>query len=325
MTRQLEVIKHDAAYLRAGAFETIEGVRAEMGRSLVLTEFEQEVGPATLAVGSLVLEGRFGGGKSIYSTTLAAAIDGDYRRLQGGPDNTTNDIVGFRYWDQGAQKMVFEPGVALTANLLHADELNRNPDKVQAGLLEVMGECQATVAGETYHVKDGFTVVATQNHSEEIGIYKLPGATLDRFAMMMTVNNDIKRRGDILDHYLDTSHETEAVADVLAVVGLRKALKTVQISRDVRAEMMEFNARIAAHPGVAEADSFLDGRVALREADVARYHALSRGKEVQNVIQEDLDFARRLVYPHRIVLTDKAVVKGYTPETAIDQVINKEV
>src|SRR5262249_37557109 len=63
----------------------------------------------------------------------------------------------------------------------------RAPQKTQSALLEAMQERQVTIGEHTFPLDDPFWVLATQNPVEQEGVFALPEAQLDRFAMMLRV------------------------------------------------------------------------------------------------------------------------------------------
>ena len=73
--------------------------------------------------------------------------------------------------------------MAIFANVVLADEINRASPKTQSALLEAMEERQVTVDAHTYRLPRPFMVIATQNPIELEGTYPLPEAQLDRFLM----------------------------------------------------------------------------------------------------------------------------------------------
>jgi MoxR-like ATPase len=75
---------------------------------------------------------------------------------------------------------VLERGAIFT-NVLLADEINRTPPRVQAGLLEAMQERHVTLRGRTYFIDPPFFVMATQNPYEHEGVFPITESQLDRF------------------------------------------------------------------------------------------------------------------------------------------------
>src|SRR5438132_12517032 len=73
------------------------------------------------------------------------------------------------------------------SNLIHADEINRAPAKVQSTLLEAIQEQHVTIGEQTYPLADPFLVLATQNPIEQEGTYQLPEAQLDRFMFKLNI------------------------------------------------------------------------------------------------------------------------------------------
>ena len=103
---------------------------------------------ALLARGHLLVEGVPGLAKTMAIKTLAAAIGGDFKRIQFTPDLVPADLVGTRIYNQKTGEFHTSLGPVFT-NLLLADEINRAPAKVQSALLEVMQERQVTIGRET--------------------------------------------------------------------------------------------------------------------------------------------------------------------------------
>ncbi len=130
---------------------------------------------ALLSHGHLLVEGVPGLAKTLAVKSLAAAIGGQFHRVQFTPDLVPADIVGTRVYHQRSGEFQVSLGPVFT-NLLLADEINRAPAKVQSALLEVMQEQQVTIGRETYLVPRPFLVMATQNPIESEGTYPLPEA-----------------------------------------------------------------------------------------------------------------------------------------------------
>lgn len=143
---------------------------------------------ALLADGHVLLEDFPGSGKTTLAKSLGDAIvDQDQadafaamRRIQFTPDMLPSDITGTTIFDPETAKFFYRPG-PLFAHIVLADEINRTSPKVQAALLEAMGEKQVTVDNETRRLDDVFFVIATQNPLDLAGTFPLPSAQLDRF------------------------------------------------------------------------------------------------------------------------------------------------
>lgn len=142
---------------------------------------------ALLADGHLLVEGAPGLAKTRAISSLAGAIDADFHRIQFTPDLLPSDITGSDIYRPETGSFSFQPG-PLFHNLVLADEINRAPAKVQAALLEAMGERQISVGAKTYPLPPLFLVMATQNPIEQEGTYPLPEAQLDRFLLHVLVD-----------------------------------------------------------------------------------------------------------------------------------------
>jgi MoxR-like ATPase len=140
-----------------------------------------------LSDGHLLVEGMPGLAKTTAVNALSEAIAGDFHRIQFTPDLLPSDLVGTDIYRHEKAEFEFRPG-PLFHNILLADEVNRAPAKVQAALLEAMGERQITVGQKTYPLPQLFMVLATQNPIEQEGTYHLPEAQLDRFLMQVVVD-----------------------------------------------------------------------------------------------------------------------------------------
>jgi len=138
-----------------------------------------------LTGGHVLLEGVPGLAKTLTVSTLAAAIDARFQRIQFTPDLLPADLVGTLIYNQAEQSFLVKKGPVF-ANVVLADEVNRAPAKVQSALLEAMQERQVTIGETTYPLPRPFLVLATQNPIEQEGTYPLPEAQVDRF-MLKTV------------------------------------------------------------------------------------------------------------------------------------------
>src|SRR5512144_1562934 len=118
-----------------------------------------------LSNGHILLEGVPGLAKTLAVTTLAKAINADFRRIQFTPDLLPADLIGTQIYRQSDGQFYTRKG-PIFANIILADEINRAPAKVQSALLEAMQERQVTIGDETFAVPKPFLVLATQNPIE---------------------------------------------------------------------------------------------------------------------------------------------------------------
>lgn len=140
-----------------------------------------------LADGHILVEGAPGLAKTRAIKVLSKGIQADFHRVQFTPDLLPADLTGTEIYRPQKDEFEFQAG-PIFHNLVLADEINRSPAKVQAALLEAMGERQITVGKMTYPLPPLFMVMATQNPIEHEGTYPLPEAQLDRFLLHVKVD-----------------------------------------------------------------------------------------------------------------------------------------
>ena len=185
-----------------------ELAKAIVGQSEVLDRFLQVL----LCGGHALVEGVPGLAKTLAVKTVAASIQGEFKRVQFTPDLVPADLIGTRVYNQRTGEFQTSLGPVFT-NLLLGDEINRAPAKVQSALLEVMQERQVTIGRETHRVPDPFLVMATQNPIETEGTYALPEAQVDRFMMKVIVDYPSE-----MDEFVIVERMTGQVAAITPVM-----------------------------------------------------------------------------------------------------------
>jgi MoxR-like ATPase len=160
----------------------------ELGRVVVGAEGSiRALVIALVARGHVLVQGVPGLGKTLLAKTLARALGGEFRRIQGTSDLMPSDIIGIHVFDESKRDFVFRPG-PLFADVVLVDEINRAGPKTQSALLEAMEERQVSVERSARPLPADFLVLATQNPREFEGTYPLPESQLDRFMLRIDVS-----------------------------------------------------------------------------------------------------------------------------------------
>jgi MoxR-like ATPase len=281
---------------------------------------------AILSQGHLLVEGVPGLAKTLTIKTLAQAIQGSFKRIQFTPDLVPADLIGTRIFNQKTGEFTTSLGPVFT-NLLLADEINRAPAKVQSALLEVMQECQVTIAGQTYKVPEPFLVMATQNPIETEGTYPLPEAQVDRFMMKVIVDYPDKE-----DEYVIVERMTGLLNPVEPVLSIQRLLELrTEVSRvyvDPSLTRYAVNLATATRQpdkfGIKDIAKYIlygaSPRASINMIISARALAFIRGRNYvlpQDVLDMSLDVMR-----HRLVLSYDALSDNVSSDAILRRIID---
>ncbi len=287
---------------------------------------------ALLADGHLLVEGAPGLAKTTAIKTLASGVEADFHRVQFTPDLLPADITGTDIYRPQDGSFSFQPG-PIFHNLVLADEINRAPAKVQAALLEAMGEHQVTIGRKSYPLPELFLVMATQNPIEQEGTYPLPEAQLDRFLLYVRVQypsiESERRIAKLVRNQAtatpsDTSDKISPIPQKVLLaarqhiwnVHLAPSLEEyivqlVVATRDPSpySEKVKRWVRFGASP-----------RATIGLERCARAHAWMEGRDY--VSPEDIQAMAHDVLRHRILLTFEAEAEGITTDHVVSELLN---
>lgn len=311
------------------AHEFLSELRTEVGRFVVGQQvLVDRLIIALLIRGHVLVEGLPGLAKTLVVKTLAAAIDGTFKRVQFTPDLLPADITGTLIFDPRGG--TFNPRLGpIFANLLLADEINRAPAKVQSALLEAMQERQVTIGDTSYPLPEPFVVIATQNPIEHEGTYALPEAQIDRFTMKVHVGYPRKEEeARMLGLYLNPAAPVPAVRKVVALDSIGRISQLVagvhvddRISRYI-VELVTATRRPAEYGLTLLTTHVAYGaspRATLAFAHVAKGFAFMQGRAF--VIPEDIKEVAGDVLRHRLLLTYEAAAEQVTSDHLIEQIL----
>lgn len=139
-----------------------------------------------LATGHLLLQDLPGMGKTTLAHAIANHLGLSFNRVQFTSDMLPADILGISLYKTDTGTFEFKPG-PIFCQLLLADEINRSSPKTQSALLEAMEERQVSQDGVTRKLPEPFFVIATQNPTQQSGVFILPESQLDRFLMCLSL------------------------------------------------------------------------------------------------------------------------------------------
>ncbi|MBR6918100.1 MAG: MoxR family ATPase [Clostridia bacterium] len=270
--------------------------------------------------GHVLIEDVPGSGKTKIAKTFARSVGCSFGRIQFTPDLLPSDITGVKYFNMKTSEFEFIPGPAFT-NILLADELNRATPKTQAGLLECMEERQITVEGETMTLPELFMVIATQNPIENMGVFPLPEAQLDRFLLKIPMSYPTRSETvGILQRFsesdpLDTLGAVCGIGDVLAA---RREVAGVFVHADIMGYIADIVAQTRNASGV-----LLGGgtRSTLALLSASKGMASLSGRNY--VIPDDVKALSVPVLAHRLILKNYTGRAGDAADKVISDVLNE--
>lgn len=277
---------------------------------------------AIVARGHVLLQGAPGLGKTLLSKTLATALGGVFKRVQGTSDLMPADITGVHVFDADKKDFVFRPGPVF-ADVLLVDEVNRTGPKTQSALLEAMEERQVTVDRRNFPLPPNFLVIATQNPREFEGTYPLPESQLDRFMLRIDLGYPV--RDDelaVLARYGNVdAHASGNVAQVITaelLAAAQASVAQIHVAPELAAYIVDIAAASRAHAHVGLG---LSTRGVLALLRAARISAGMRGGEF--VTPDDVKQVAPLIIPHRLVLAAEAILEGITEQTITQRLLEQ--
>jgi MoxR-like ATPase len=308
---------------------TFTRIRDEVGKFIVGQQsIVEQVLMAITCGGHVLLEGVPGLGKTALVTTIARAVNLQFRRIQFTPDLLPADIVGSMILIERDGRKVFDfQRGPVFCNLLLADEVNRATPKTQSALLETMQEKAVTVAGQTTPLDLPFFVLATQNPIESDGTYPLPEAQLDRFFFKLHVElPGHDEFGLILDRTGGLeAPQISAVATGEDILAMARTLRQVPIDKPVQDHLIHIVRR--THPTSDHAPEPVrkyvrhgaSPRAAQAILAAARARALLDGRF--HVSRADVNSVALPAIRHRLILSFEGEAEGVKADDLIKQVI----
>jgi MoxR-like ATPase len=295
--------------------------RTIVGQDILL----ERMAVALLSGGHLLVEGVPGLAKTLAVKSLAAAIGGQFQRIQFTPDLVPADLVGTRVYHQHAGEFQTQLGPVF-ANLVLADEINRAPAKVQSALLEVMQEHQVTIGRETFPVPEPFLVMATQNPIESEGTYPLPEAQVDRFMMKVVVGYpSAAEEHAIVDRALRAPEPGRAMLTPDDLIRMQQQVQGLYVDPSIvnYAVRLVTATRTPAMAGLGELERYVSygasPRASIALVTGGRALAFLRGRNY--VLPHDVTELALDVLRHRVVLSYEALADDIADEDVVSRVL----
>jgi MoxR-like ATPase len=311
----------------ANSTNPLESVLFEVKRTIVGQDVLLErMAIALLCGGHLLVEGVPGLAKTLAVKSLAAAVGGQFQRIQFTPDLVPADLTGTRVYHQHTGEFETQLGPVF-ANLLLADEINRAPAKVQSALLEVMQEHQVTIGRETFQVPEPFLVMATQNPIESEGTYPLPEAQVDRFMMKVLVSYPSSAEEHaIVERALRPAEPTRAMLTPADLTRMQERVQQLYVDPAITeyAVRVVTATRLLGLAGLDDMKRYVtygaSPRASIALVMGGRALAFLRGRDY--VLPYDVSELAADVLRHRVVLSYEALADDVSADDIIARVLD---
>jgi MoxR-like ATPase len=180
-----------------------------------------------------------------------------------------------------------------------------------------MEEQQVTIEGETYTLSAPFMVIATQNPIENMGVFPLPEAQLDRFLIKLEMGYPTHEENiDILDRF-DKTNPIKSLESAVSKEDILKAqdeVNNIYVHKDLYDYITSIAGAIRRNPDVVLGVS-PRGCIALLK--------VSKGMAAVNnriyVTPDDIKAAAVPVLAHRLILKTSVSLKKNADADAVNE------
>lgn len=288
---------------------------------------------AKLAGGHILVQGQPGAGKTTLFKAFASAMSVTTGRIQGHPEISADDIVGFERYDVASQKYEVTKG-PIFSDLVLVDEINRIPPKLQASLLSAMGEGVAKIGHDDLELPEGSVIVATQNPYDNNGTFPLTDANMDRFLLMIDAPRASREElGDILKlvaaQGVSSAEASQKPLSKEALLEIQKLVKAVPVSQEAEALILDI-IEISENPKLFKVDDAIakvirpfNPRAAISLMKAGQAHAWLNGNS--SVTAQDIQAVAVMSLRPRIQLSNSANVESVTPAQIITAIVEAAV
>ena len=273
---------------------------------------------AILAKGHILLEDIPGVGKTTMALAFSKTLGLQYSRVQFTPDVLPSDVTGYTVLDPKTGETSYRPGVVL-CNLFLADELNRATSRTQSALLEAMEEGQVTVDGVSYAVPQPFAVIATQNPTGAAGTQLLPDSQMDRFMLRLSLGYPSAADEMAMIQGRQTGnplHTMEPIISQQTLLELQQLVEATHVSDDIMKYAVDLIHATRNHASIRQGAS---PRATLAVISLSKAVAQLRSRDY--VLPEDVKSVFLQAIPHRLLLSDEAVLHKQTEDSILKEIL----
>ena len=282
---------------------------------------------ALLSNGHILLEGVPGLAKTLAISTLAKSIDANFSRLQFTPDLLPADILGTQIYSPKKESFSIKKG-PIFSNFILADEINRDPAKVQSALLEAMQERQITIGEKSFKLEEPFLVMATQNPVEQEGTYPLPEAQIDRFMIKVVIDYPKKEEEKLImrNNLSKEFPKAKTVLKTDSIISAREVVKEVYMDEKIEQYILDiiFSTRYPDKYGLTKIKDYISfggsPRASINLAKASKAFAFIKRRGY--VIPEDVRAMCYDVLRHRIGLTYEVEAENISTTDIITEILN---
>lgn len=214
-----------------------------------------------------------------------------FGRIQGTPDLLPSDVIGFMTSDD---QVKLGP---IANNIVLFDEINRATPKLQSALMQSMEEQSIMIGTQKIKLPSPFIVFATANPQWSRGVYQLPEAQIDRFALRIQLDYP-ENEELVISQKLEKWNTSEAIIEPLQAdfESYAQDISAVTMEDDIILYVTSYLTKTRNNPNILVGCSPRAGKDLLQSA---RTLAWMQWKTI--VEKQDIDALLDVSLGHRVV------------------------
>ncbi len=316
------------------------------------TKTKEQIVNTILCAGHVILVSKPGLAKTKLLMEIAGFVaDAQTWSEQFTADMRPSDIKGSRIWNPDKKAFEAVPGPIVGKDLILADELNRAQGKTNSALLRPMQERFIMIGEEKFPMNPLFTVMAAINPIEQLGVFPLPEAQLNRFMFELimgyeTFENEKKmlRNPSTFGRKVE-GQETKPVITIPDILEIRQHVLDIALNASDEAVDLVLHLNRATRPddgdeyfkkifkldadGKELEGQTFEGLIADGASPRAEIAVLLGAGAVawragrEKILPDDIKHVFRDATRHRLYLTDNAKNAGFNPDDFITSLLYK--